>query len=104
MAHAGSRPHRRKDCGTAQKITIAYYINSLPMDDAEKMDFCLRHPNLLVTDKQAYGDRYFFLFDDNSILGFDQKNSFYITDKWGRMNAGKRPSTPGSHARKVIYS
>lgn len=97
------KPHRRKKCGTIQKITIAYYIFTQKISDSEKLDICMNYPNLVGIEKPYDDGRYLFMFSDNSILGYDKNNSFYVTDTWGRRGRGKKPTSPGDHARKVIY-
>lgn len=103
MANLKSRPHRRSNCGTAQKITIAYYILTQSINDSDKLEMCLNSPNLIAVDKAYDDQRFLFMFNDESILGFDEDNNFYVADTWGRRDQGKKPTFIGNHARKVIY-
>lgn len=98
-----ARPHRRKNCGTSQKITIAYYILTQRISDSEKLRLCSNYPNLIGIEQAFEDNRYLFMFDDESILGYDEERSFYVTDTWGRFDAGKKPTSNKSHYRKAIY-
>ena len=97
------KPHRRADCGTSQKITIAYYLLSQNNSDSEKLQAAMEHPNLSAIDKAYFDQRYLFIFNDNSLLGYDEKNGFYVADSWGRRDMGKKPTLKGINSRKEIF-
>lgn len=103
MSDKRKRPHRRPNCGTSQKITIAYYILTQPIPDKQKLDLCINYPNLIGIERLFKDQRYLFIFNDNSILGYDKNNSFYVADTWGRRDKGKKPTSSGESSRKVIY-
>lgn len=97
------RPHRRVDCGTSQKITVAYYLLTQNLPDVEKLDLILSHPNLSGHDRAYSDQRYLFVFTDESVLGFDETNGFYLADMLGRNRPDMGPTAPNGTGDKKIY-
>jgi len=100
---ARTRPHRRADCSTSQQITMAYYLLTQDLPNVDKLDLIISHPNLSGYDRAYSDQRYLFVFTDESVLGFDEVNGFYLADMLGRKRPDCGPSTPGSHKRKTIF-
>lgn len=81
---------RRQNCGTCQKITIAYYISTLDISYSEKLSYALNHPNY-CGDFHCFSDnRLVISFSDDSVLAFT-KDECYIADRFARLDVGIKP-------------
>lgn len=72
-----TRNHRRKNCGSCENITLAhYYLTSAPHDVIEKLKLL---DKLKIPVEPIYG-KHVFIFKDDSLLAFDEKNGFHKVD------------------------
>ena len=85
MRKPRTRNHRKDNCSSCEKISIAKYVAMQDVSSIEKIEFAQRNSFVTAMDNEVYQDRILLFMYDGSILAVFVDGKVSVVDSMGRI-------------------